>query len=76
MTGPRQPQWFHFGPWAFSIDAADALIATTPPDTQSLDVTTWATAYGLNRLDDPHRVNLIGPTSTGLNRDCHDDRLV
>lgn len=29
---------------------------------------TWATAYGLTRLDDPHRVNLMGPTSTGLNR--------
>jgi hypothetical protein len=29
---------------------------------------TWATAYGLARLDDPHRVNLIGPTSSGLNR--------
>ncbi|MFI5489239.1 hypothetical protein [Micromonospora echinaurantiaca] len=68
MTGPRQPQWFHFGPWVFSIDAAQALIATTPRDNRSLDVATWATAYGLTRLDEPHRVNLIGPTSTGLNR--------
>ncbi|MFI2652773.1 hypothetical protein [Micromonospora fulviviridis] len=69
MTGPRQPQWFHFAPWVFSIDAADALIATTPRDTQPLDVMAWATAYGLTRLDDPRRVNLIGPTSAGLNRD-------
>jgi hypothetical protein len=52
----------------FSIDAADTLIATTPRDTQSLDVMTWAAAYGLNRLDGSHRVNLIGPTSIGLNR--------
>ncbi|MEV4544669.1 hypothetical protein [Micromonospora echinaurantiaca] len=68
MTGPRQPQWFHFGPWVFSIDAAEALITTTPRDTRSLDVMTWATAYGLTRLDEPRTVSLIGPTSTGLNR--------
>ncbi|WP_327038101.1 hypothetical protein [Micromonospora maris] len=70
MTGPRQAQWFHFGPWVFSIDAAQTLIAATPRDTQPLDVTTWATAYGLTRLDDPHQraVSLIGPTSTALNR--------
>ena len=70
MTGARQPQWFHFGPWVFSIDAAQALIAATPRDTQPLDVTTWARAYGLTRLDDPHQrtVSLIGPTSTALNR--------
>ena len=70
MTGPRPPQWFHFGPWVFSIDAAEALIATAPRDTQPLDVTAWATAYGLTRLDDPHQrtVSLIGPTSTALDR--------
>ncbi|GAB3864133.1 hypothetical protein GCM10029963_74010 [Micromonospora andamanensis] len=70
MTRPRQPQWFHFGPWVFSIDAAQALIATTPRDTQPLDVTTWATAYGLTRLDDPRQraVSLTGPTSTALDR--------
>ncbi|MFI7077173.1 hypothetical protein ACIBO1_07760 [Micromonospora sp. NPDC049903] len=68
MTGPQPGQWFHFGPWVFSINAAEALIATTPRNTQPLDVTTWADAYGLTRLDDPHTVNLIGPTSTGLDR--------
>lgn len=70
MTGPRQPQWFHFGPWVFSIDTAEALIAATPRDTRPLDVATWATAYGLARLDDPHQrtVSLIGPTSTALDR--------
>ncbi|AEB44281.1 hypothetical protein [Micromonospora maris] len=70
MTGPRQAQWFHFGPWVFSIDAAQALIAAAPRDTQPLDVPTWARAYGLIRLDDPHQraVSLIGPTSTALDR--------
>ncbi|MCZ7423778.1 hypothetical protein O7605_31790 [Verrucosispora sp. WMMA2121] len=54
----------------FSIDAARALIAATPRDTQPLDVATWATAYGLTRLDDPHQrvASLIGPTSTALDR--------
>ncbi|MFI5893823.1 hypothetical protein ACIA5D_27350 [Actinoplanes sp. NPDC051513] len=67
MTG-RQQQWFHFGPWVFDIDAAQALIASAPRDALALDVTTWATAYGLTRLDDPTRVNLIGPTSDGIDR--------
>ncbi|BCY07336.1 hypothetical protein [Actinoplanes sp. L3-i22] len=66
----RQPQWFHFGPLVFDIDAALALIAHAPRDTRPLDVTAWATGYGLNRLDDPDRttVNLIGPTSDSLDR--------
>lgn len=66
----RQPQWFHFGPWVFDIDAALALIAAAPRDTRALDVTTWASAYGLTRIDDPDRitVNLFGPTSDGLDR--------
>ncbi|GIE91632.1 hypothetical protein [Actinoplanes regularis] len=69
MTG-RQEQWFHFGPWVFSIDAAQALIAAAPRDTVSLPVTAWATAYGLTQLDDPHRTaaNLIGPTSDAVDR--------
>ncbi|GAA3943220.1 hypothetical protein [Actinoplanes auranticolor] len=69
MTG-RQQQWFHFGPWVFSIDAAQTLIAAAPRDTCTLDVTAWATAYGLTRLDDPGhtRVTLIGPAPGGLDR--------
>ncbi len=69
MTG-RQEQWFHFGPWVFSIDAAQALIAAAPRDTVALPVTAWATAYGLTHLDDPDRaaVNLIGPTSDAVDR--------
>jgi hypothetical protein len=69
MTG-RQQQWFHFGPWVFSIDTAQALIAAAPRDTRTLDVTAWATAYGLTRLDDPDHtsVNLIGPAPGGLDR--------
>lgn len=70
MNFSRQPQWFHFGPFVFSIDAAETLIATTPRDTQHLDVTTWATTYGLTHLDDPnpHAVSLIGPARNALNR--------
>ncbi|GAA0555879.1 hypothetical protein GCM10010172_43410 [Paractinoplanes ferrugineus] len=66
----RQPQWFHFAWWVFDIDAALALIDATPRDTRALDVTAWAAAYGLDRLDDPDgtTVNLIGPTSDGLDR--------
>lgn len=69
MTG-RQQQWFHFGPWVFDIDAAHALIDAAPRDTRALNVTAWATAYGLDRLDQPDhtRVNLIGPTSDGVDR--------
>ena len=64
MSTDRPPgRRFHFGPWVFSIDAADALIAATPRRTRDLDVAAWATAYGLTHIDDPHRrtVNLIGP---------------
>jgi hypothetical protein len=69
VTG-RQQQWFHFGPWVFDIDAAQALIAAAPRDTLALNVTAWATAYGLTRHDDPDHttVNLIGPTPDGLDR--------
>ncbi|MEU5943800.1 hypothetical protein ABZ807_32655 [Micromonospora sp. NPDC047548] len=70
MISSRQPQWFHFGPWVFSIDAAEALITTTPRDTQHLDVPTWAAAYGLTHLDNPHQraVSLVGPISSTLDR--------
>lgn len=66
----RPPQWFHFGPWVFDIDAALALIYAAPRDTHALDVTAWATGYGLTRLDDPNHTtgNLIGPASDGLDR--------
>ncbi len=71
MTGRRAPQWFHFGPWVFSIDAAEALIAAAPHERLDLDVTAWATAYGITRLDDrqPTSVNLIGPTRDAVDRD-------
>lgn len=69
MTG-RQPQWFHFGPWLFDIDAAQALIAAAPRDVLDLNVPAWATALGLTRLDDPEhtKVNLIGPAPGGVDR--------
>jgi hypothetical protein len=64
------PQRFHFGPWTFSIDAAEALIAARPRSIRRIDVATWAKAYGLTRLDnrDEHTVSLIGPASDGLDR--------
>jgi len=73
MTGDisRPPQWFYFGPWAFSIDEAETLIAASPREPASLNVAAWANAYGLTHIDDPNprAVNLIGPTRDGLNRD-------
>jgi hypothetical protein len=70
MTGNRPAQWFYFGPWAFSIDEAEALIAAQPRKPASLDADAWANAYGLTHIDDPNptTVNLIGPTRAGLNR--------
>ena len=77
MSRRRMPQRFHFGPWTFDIDAAHALIAATPRTTSPLDVTAWATAYGLTHLDNPspHAINLIGPTrpsgTTTFTRSAH-----
>ncbi|MBQ1011079.1 hypothetical protein KBX53_08975 [Micromonospora sp. M51] len=68
MTGPRLPQWFHFGPWVFSIDTAQAVIAASPRDTRPLDVPAWAAAYGLAHLDNLWTTSVIGPSSTALNR--------
>ncbi len=69
MSNQHQ-QWFHLGPWAFNIDAAHRLLADAPRDTHNLDVTTWATAYGLTHLDSPDRtaVNLIGPAPGAVDR--------
>ncbi len=66
----HQQQWFHFGPWVFNIDSAHRLLADAPRDTHDLDVTTWATAYGLTHLDSPDRtaVNLIGPAPGAVDR--------
>ncbi|RLK12672.1 hypothetical protein DER29_5956 [Micromonospora sp. M71_S20] len=64
------PQWFHFGPWVFDIDAARTLIAATPRATSPVDVTAWATAYGLTHLDNPNpwAISLIGPAHNAINR--------
>jgi hypothetical protein len=73
MTGDqhRPEQRYYFGPWAFSIDEAQKLIADRPREPHSLDVAAWANAYGLTHIDDPdtHTVNFIGPTREGLNRE-------
>lgn len=70
MTEPT-PQWFHFGPWVFSIHTAMALITATPRPARRIDVTAWAKAYGLTRLDDPpsQTIGLISPASDGFDRD-------
>jgi hypothetical protein len=67
---PRPRQWFHFGPWALSIDDAQVLIADHPRESHSLDVAVWANAYGLTGIDDPHphTISLVGPTRAGLDR--------
>ncbi|WP_117214749.1 hypothetical protein [Allorhizocola rhizosphaerae] len=71
MTGQRPAQWFYFGPWAFSIDEAQALIADHPREPASLNVAAWANAYGLTHIDDPdpRTVSLIGPTRDSLDRE-------
>ncbi|MEH1129425.1 hypothetical protein [Micromonospora sp. CPCC 206061] len=73
MTGNqhRPPQWFYFGPWAFSIDEAERLIADRAREPHILDVAVWANAYGLTTIDDPApgTVSLIGPTRDGLDRE-------
>jgi hypothetical protein len=71
MTRDRRKQRFYFGPWAFCIAEAEAMIAEQPREPGSLDVAAWANAYGLTRIDDPDptTVSLIGPTGDGLNRE-------
>ena len=49
-SSPDQPsQWFLFGPWAFDITAATAIIRDEPRETVTLPVVPWARAYGLAR---------------------------
>lgn len=71
MTAHRPRQWFYFGPWAFSIGEADALIADQPREPDRLNVAAWADGYGLTQIDDPdpRSISLIGPTRAGLNRE-------
>lgn len=61
-------EYFFIGPWMFNIDQAKAIIAERPRESVPLNVEGWAQAYGLDVLDDPHRVPLIGPGKL-LNRD-------
>lgn len=58
----RPNQRFHFGPWVFDIDKAQALIKEAPRETRSLVVDAWALFYGLDDTrDDEHSMSLIGP---------------
>lgn len=64
-------QWFRFGAWRFDISAAQRLISAAPRDPQPVPVAEWASAYGLDRLDnpDPYKINLIGPDPDTFDRD-------
>ena len=63
-SSPDQPsQWFLFGPWAFDITAATAIIRDEPRETVTLPVVPWARAYGLDRVPGTHTgtIPLLGP---------------
>jgi hypothetical protein len=59
----QPPQWFLFGPWAFDITAAAAILRGEPRETVTLPVAPWARAYGLDRDPgtDTATIPLLGP---------------
>jgi hypothetical protein len=64
MPAPEPPspgQWFLFGPWAFDITAAQAIIASHPRRAASLPVEPWARAYGMDRQPGSGTIPLLGP---------------
>ena len=54
-------QIFRFGGWIFDICRADALLAHNPREPKSLAVMPWVRQYGLDLLDEPHRMPILGP---------------
>jgi hypothetical protein len=50
-AGPRV-QRFHFGPWIFRVDKAQAMLAEARRETSPLPVGQWARFYGLDSTDD------------------------
>jgi hypothetical protein len=60
-SGKRRPeQWFRFGGWLFDIDQAQALLSEQPREPQQLPVMPWVRQYGLDLLDEPGHVPLLG----------------
>jgi len=53
-------QWFRFGLWLFDIDRAQALLAERPREPQPLSVMPWVRQFGLDLLDEPERVPIVG----------------
>jgi hypothetical protein len=57
----EQPvQWFRFGGWLFDVDRAQALLAESPREPLPLAVMPWVRQYGLDLLDEPNRVPILG----------------
>jgi len=56
----RPEQWFQFGGWIFNVDRAQALLAEQPREPQPLPVLPWARLYGVDLLDQPGTVPVIG----------------
>jgi hypothetical protein len=53
-------QWFRFGLWIFDVDRAQALLAERPREPQPLPVMPWVRQFGLDLLDEPDRVPILG----------------
>lgn len=59
--GEQPPgQWFRFGLWVFDVDRAQAMLAERPREPQSFPVMPWARQYGLDLVDEPDRVPILG----------------
>jgi len=57
----NQPaQWFRFGGWIFDIDRAQTLLAEHPREPKPLPVMPWVRQFGLDLLDEPNRVPILG----------------
>jgi hypothetical protein len=57
----RHPaQWFRFGGWIFDVDRAQALLSKKPREPRPLTVMPWVRQYGLDLLDEPNRVPILG----------------
>jgi hypothetical protein len=54
------PQWFRFGGWIFDIDRAQALLAERSREPKPLPVMPWVRQFGLDLLDEPSRVPIVG----------------
>lgn len=53
-------QWFRFGLWLFDVDRAQALLDERPREPEPLPVMPWVRQFGLDLLDEPDRVPIVG----------------